>query len=166
MKFQKLIALLVILVCLLLLTDAYVLPRTSQTATVTDLYSTLTSTKRDSYYNYFFVTDKQQRCEIFWQTYNDLKIGDPVVIQYSPVLNIPKVLYYHKQNCIYKKELGHTSNNTVEKYGLFVCLALSAIGLVDSFFPASQHKETIVFFLYLATVFSLMISIITLVDGK
>ena len=164
MKIQKYTALFNIIICLLLLSDAFVLGYSSQTANIAELYSKYTHARNTSYYNYFLVTDKQQRYEVFWQTYDDLNIGDPVVIQSTPLLKMPKAIYYCKERRIYKKPLGQLNNNAAGKYGLFICLALSAFGLVDAFFPASKHKHFVTFFLLLATALTFLIFVTTMVE--
>ena len=116
-----------IILCSVLLGDAFILPGKVKTVLLTEFSSKLTRAKRTSYYNYFIYTSDNCKYEVTENLYENLRINDSVQILSSPIIKMPIEIHYWKNDQQYSSKIGQLNTNKSEKIGLIISLIISII---------------------------------------
>jgi hypothetical protein len=116
-----------IVLCCVLLTDAFVLPTNNKTVTLSDFSSKLTRAKRVSYYNYFIYTSDDCKYEVSETVFENLRVKDSVKIFSSLIFKMPIEIHYWRDDLQYASKIGQLNSKKAEEVGLIVSLLISAI---------------------------------------
>ncbi len=119
-----------ILVCLILLGDAFEFTPNVKNVSINEINSKLTRAKRTTYYNYFIYTSDNCKYEIPRNIYEDLKVSDSVSISSSLIFKMPLKLSYRKDDKVFVYDIGQLQTKKSEKYGLIISIALSFLALL------------------------------------
>jgi hypothetical protein len=133
-----------ILLCCILLGDAFILPGNSKTVTVSDFYTKLTKAKRTSYYNYFIYTSDGSKYEVIESLYEKLSVTDSVKIFSSLILNMPMKIHYWRDGQHSFSKVGQLHTKPTEKNGLLISLSISVIVLIIHLIRPLKRNSPIV----------------------
>jgi len=116
-----------ILLCSILLGDAFIFPSKGKIVALTEFSSKLTRARRTSYFNYFIHTSDNCRYEISEILYDNLRVNDSVKIFSSPIIKMPIEIHYWRNGQHYSSKIGQLNSNESEKFGLIISLLISVI---------------------------------------
>lgn len=117
-----------ILLCTILLGDAFMLPANLKSVTTTQFESKLTRGKRGYYhYNYFIFTSDGCKYEVKERLYEELTVNDTIKIFSSPIINMPIKLQYTRNGSPILWKIGELHTQESEKVGLIISLIMSVI---------------------------------------
>ncbi len=153
MRINKTVLIINILLCAILLGDAFVFPNKVKTVVLTDFSSKHTRARHTSYWNYFIHTSDNCKYEVSQGLYDALKQNDTIQVFSSRLIGMPVRINFNIDNEKHYGNIGELHTQDSEAAGLIISIVFSLIVLVLELTNRTKSKGVKLYFpLYLLAI--------------
>ena len=130
MRISKPVLLINLLLCTILLCDAFVFTPNVKTVVLTDFSTKHTQARRTSYWNYFIHTADNCKYEVSRSLYDALKQNDTVQVFSSRLIGMPVRIHFNRDHEKFYGNIGELHTQDSEVVGLIISIVFSLIVLL------------------------------------